>query len=320
LYEAVAMKMDNFNKISICAVLLAVIFCLFTIGISYHIHISAKTVQNRLRQSIESIQQDVLGLDARLAKLDISLTRLQNRFVTEPALRNTAKTENARLIEKKIPITSQSQSLKRLEQILDLTGLRQLAENGEVDAQFLQKIHDEYVYRDQIESYRDNLVQKNRTLHGIDDQNYDEQLQSLYQRARHFRGTDANPADREKAFGEMLEKYPDANATGMVIAERAFRSAFRGNISEAENFYSLLHENDNFSNVVTDRGIEAVPNLQYYLAQRYIRDGRAADAQVMLNSLEENYTDSYVRTRGQGYRPRWQPVSQVVDSLYQQIK
>ena len=314
------MKRENFYKLSFGITLLAVLICLIAAGMGYHLHVSGRAAQKAYRQSIESLKQDVLRLEDRLAKLDHSLAALQDLSVGEAALPNKETTKPSGIADKKAPVVSQSHDLKRLEHILDSTGLKQLAENGEVDPQILQKVYDEYVYRDQIASHRENLLQINRGYHGVDDQNYDEHLQSLYQRARIFRRGDTDPADREKAFGEMLEKYPDAYATGMVIAERAIRSAFRRDTSEVEDYYDLLRANDNFSNVVTDRGIEAMPNLEYYIARQYIRDGRVEDARVLLNSLEENYPDSYIRAQRRGYRPRWQPVSQAVEGLYQKIR
>jgi len=314
------MKTDNYLRLSNFVALLAAIICVITGGLSYHAYLSARKVQEANRQSVESLQQDVLRLDARFAKLDDNLAALQDRSGEDFAHRNAKKTESPHLTGRKETPASQSHTLKRLEQILDSTGLKQLAENGEVNPEIFQKIYDEYVYRDQIASHHEQLLQKNRLLHGMDDQNYDEQLMSLYQRARILRGPGKKQADSANAFGEMLEKYPDAYATGMVIAERAFQSAFRRNISEVEDYYTLLRGNDNFLNIVTDRGIEAVPNIQYHLVRQYIRDGRVEDAQVLLNSLEENYADSFIRARRQGHGPRWQPVPQVTESLYQQIK
>ena len=314
------MKADNPIKLSIGAAFLAVAICLFAAGLSYRVYISAREDLKTSRQSIESLRQDVVQLEARLSKLDNSLVSLTDRFSGQFVPRIEGKAELARIVGAKDPMGSQGLALRRLERILDATGIRQLAENGEVDPQILQKIYDEYVYRDQIASHRENLLQNNRALHGMDDQNYDEQLMALYQRARILRRGGTDPADSQKAFGEMLEKYPDAFATGMVIAERAFQSAFRGNISEVEDYYNLLSGNENFSNVVTDRGVEALPNIEYYLASQYVRDGRFDDARTLLNSLEENHSASYVRTRRPGSRPRWQLVSQAVDALHQQIK
>jgi hypothetical protein len=56
----------------------------------------------------------------------------------------------------------------------------------------------------------------------------------------------------------MLSDYPDAYATGMAIAERSLRSAIMRETNGVQDYYSLLLENDNFSDVVTDCGVEAI--------------------------------------------------------------
>lgn len=116
-------------------------------------------------------------------------------------------------------------------------------------------------------------------------------------------------------FNKVKSWYPDAYATGMVIAERALRSAIMRDTGGTEKYYAMLDENNNFSNIVTDRGTEAMPNLQNYLANSYIQDGRFEEAQELIESLETNYPDSYVYTRGPNSRPRLQPVQKATDKL-----
>jgi hypothetical protein len=126
--------------------------------------------------------------------------------------------------------------------------------------------------------------------------------------------------DHEKAFNELLYNYPDAYATGIVIAERALRSAIMRDTGSAEKYYTMLDENENFSNIVTDRGTEAMPNLQNYLAFSYIQEGRFEEAQELIESLETNYPNSYVFMRGPNFRPRLQPVQHAVDRLRGQMQ
>jgi len=132
--------------------------------------------------------------------------------------------------------------------------------------------------------------------------------------------SDTDRETREKAFEEMLEKYPNAYATAKVIAERAVRSAFRRNTTAVEEYYNLLNQNNKFSTVTTDRGMEVLPNIEHYLAQQYLRDGRVEDARVLRDSLELNFSDSYILTREPGSGWKWLPVSQVLSKLDQQIK
>jgi hypothetical protein len=51
-----------------------------------------------------------------------------------------------------------------------------------------------------------------------------------------------------------------------------------------------------------------------------LRDGRIEDARVLRDSLELNFSDSYILTREPGAGWKWLPVSQVVSKLDQQIK
>jgi hypothetical protein len=82
----------------------------------------------------------------------------------------------------------------------------------------------------------------------------------------------------------------------------------------------MLRENDNFSHIVTDRGVEAMPNVEYYLARQYLRQGDNDNALALIESLEKNYPDSLLFTGRAGSGSRWQPVSQVVTNLRQQVE
>ncbi len=101
----------------------------------------------------------------------------------------------------------------------------------------------------------------------------------------------------------------------MAIAERGLRSAFLQKADDAKEYYSMLIENDKFSNIVTDRGTEAMPNLENYLAYSYIQEGRVEDALVYIESLETKYANSFVLTRGAGRRLKWISASQAAENL-----
>jgi len=53
-----------------------------------------------------------------------------------------------------------------------------------------------------------------------------------------------------------------------------------------------------------------MPNIEYYLASQYLRQGNNYDATVLIDSLVINYPDSLVFSRRTGGGRRWQPVSQ----------
>jgi len=287
------MKLDNHLKISIGVAL----------------------IQKNNGQALRSLQQEVVRLEERIAGFNEKLAAAQDqphRAAVYPDAKNL-KTSASQ------PSGSQLQTLRQMEDILDSTGLAQLAENENVDPDILQQMYDEYAQRKQIASYRQQLLQEDGERLGADRKNYDEELMSLYELARRRRGSDTDRETREKAFEEMLEKY-NAYATAKVIAERAVRSAFRRNTTAVEEYYNLLNQNNKFSTVTTDRGMEVLPNIEHYLAQQYLRDGRVEDARVLRDSLELNFSDSYILTREPGSGWKWLPVSQVVSKLDQQIK
>jgi hypothetical protein len=75
-----------------------------------------------------------------------------------------------------------------------------------------------------------------------------------------------------------------------------------------------------FFNIVTDRGTEAMPNLENYLADKYTQEGRFDEARVFIESLESSYANSFVLTREPGRRFRWLPVSQAAQNLRMRVE
>ena len=84
---------------------------------------------------------------------------------------------------------------------------------------------------------------------------------------------------------------------------------------DVQEYYDMLRKNDKFSNIVTDRGAEAIPNLENFLANSYIREGRTEEARVFIESLEGEYANSFVVTRGADRRLKWVPAWQVAENL-----
>lgn len=310
------MQKDKSLKVSIGVGLFVVLICIITAIYSYQVDDSSRNRQLVHQQSLDILHQKVARLEAALTDINSKLAAGQNQTERTVAGLNSKKMKT----RGSQPSGAQLQTLQQMEQILDSTGLLRLAENENIDPGILQQMYDEYAQRNQVASYRQQLIQMDRERFDADKKNYEEELISLYELARHRRGSDTDRETREKAFEEMLAKYPDAYATAKVIAERAVRSAFRRNSSAAEEYYNLLRQNDKFSNVTTDRGLEVLPNIEHYLAQQYLRDGRIEDARVLRDSLELNFSDSYILTREPGTGWKWLPVSQVVSKLDQQIK
>jgi len=310
------MKRDNHLKVSILIALLAVLISALTGVYSYHVSSSSRKLQKNYHQKMDSLQQEVARLDEKIILLSEALSAAPEP-TRQPAVYLNSKKKPTSVLQ---PSGAKLQTLRQVEQILDSTGLAQLAENENVDPSILQQMYDEYAQRNQIASYRQQLLEKDRDRLDADSKNYAEELMSLYEMARLQRGSDIDRETRERAFDEMLAKYPDAYATAKVIGQRALRSAFRGNTAAVEEYYNLLRQNDKFSAVATDRGTEVLPNVEHYLAQQYLREGRIEDARLLRDSLELNYSDSYIITRETGAGWRWLPVSQVVTKLDRQLK
>jgi hypothetical protein len=112
-----------------------------------------------------------------------------------------------------------------------------------------------------------------------------------------------------------LERYPEAYATGMAIAERGLRAAMGHSVTEVETFRNMLLRREQFRLIVTDRQVEAIPALSGYLATHYAADGRKEDALGILAGLLEDFRSSYVAVGGVGMSPTWVPVVEFVERV-----
>lgn len=310
------MKKDISANLSRWLGLVAIVICTITALYSYHAFNSTRDIQKVQQQSLDTLHQQIARIESKLSELGNELAAAQDR-THGAAVHLNSKKMNPLASRSSV---SQRQTIEQMANILDSTGLAQLAENERVDPSILQQMYAEYTQRNQVAAWRQDLLQKDRERFDTDRQNYEEELMSLYELARFRRGFGSDSATREKAFEAMLEKYPDAYATAKVIGERALWSAFRRNTTAVEEYYNLLRQNDKFSTVATDRGTEVLPNVEHYLARQYLQEGRIEDARVLRDSLELNYSESYILTREPGTGWKWLPVSQVVSELDQMIK
>jgi tetratricopeptide (TPR) repeat protein len=280
---------------------------------SYNAYRSSNAVEKNYKQSLGRLDQEIAALKAQLATIHVPAGVGSTQTVS--------KTGNAAALQSKgDPLVSQREAVKRLEKIVASTGLEKLAANEDMDPTLLSEMYAEFADRRQTVMQHEQLLKINTELHKADEDRYGPELMALYEKARLRRGGDADRQEIERAFAELLAKYPDAYATGMAIAERALISGFRRDTSEVEKYYDMLRQNENFSNVVTDRGVEAVPNIEYYLARQYLRQGSIDSALPLIESLEKNYSDSRLFTGRFGSRQRWQPVSQVIPGLRQEAE
>lgn len=297
------MDREKMKNISAIIAVLSAVICMVSIFFSYRVYVSSKKLVTEYRDDLSALR--------------LSYAELEKQY--KPTDNNLGQTPL-----KKSPLTARNgdeaafdnrKKVRELAQIIRSTGLDQLAANQDLDPSILSRIYEDYALQDQVRNYRGQAVEMSRELHEIDRNQYDEELMVLYDRARLRRRGVGNPEDQEKAFNEMLAKFPDAYATGMAIAERGLRSAFLRKGDDVKEYYSMLSENDKFSNIVTDRGTEAMPNLENYLAYSYIQEGRFEDALVFIESLEKKYANSFVLTRGSDRRLKLIPASQAAENL-----
>jgi tetratricopeptide (TPR) repeat protein len=306
------MKNMKYHALIILGVFFSVIICA-ALFFSYRAYVAANRIEKDFKQSIGMLEQEVNRLKAQLATA-------RNRTEDSSAQRYT-KTGNAVTAgSKKDAVVKEREAVRRLEKIVESTGLEQLAANQTMDPTILSEIYDEYAERKQVVQRHEQQLEKNREFRKADADQYGEELMALYERARLRRGGGVDRQESDSAFAELIAKYPEAYATGMAIAERALVSGFRRNTPEVEKYYDMLRDNENFSHIVTDRGVEAMPNIEYNLARQYLRQGNSDDALALIESLEKNYPDSLLFTRRSGSGRRWQPVSQVVSNLRQELE
>ena len=280
---------------------------------SYSAYVASNRAEKNFKQSLGELAQDLSSLKTQLAAVKNRAEEnsghrysITGKAVPDRGQRDTAVKDRT--------------AIRRLEKIVESTGLEQLAENKNMDPTILSELYDEYAERKQVSQIREQQLEKNREFHQADADQYGQELMALYERARLRRGAGADRQERDNAFAELIAKYPEAYATGMAIAERALVSSFRRNTSEVEKYYDMLRDNENFSHIVTDRGVEAMPNVEYYLARQYLRQGDNDNALALIESLEKNYPDSLLFTGRRGSGRRWQPVSQVVTNLRWQVE
>ena len=306
------MKNIKYYALILLGAFFSVIICA-ALFFSYRAYVASNRIEKDFKQSIGMLEQEVNRLKAQLATA-------RNRTEDSSAQRYTKTGNVVTAGSKKDTVVKEREAVRRLEKIVESTGLEQLAANQNMDPAILSEIYEEYADRRQAVQRHEQQLELNREFRKADSDQYGEELMALYERARLRGRGSTDRQERDSAFAELIAKYPDAYASGMAIAERALFSGFRRNTSEVEKYYDMLRNNENFSHIVTDRGVEAVPNIEYNLARQYLRQGNSDDALALVESLEKNYPDSLVFTRRLGSNRRWQPVSQVVSNLRQKVE
>jgi len=262
---------------------------------------TATRLENRLVPQLDTLAAQLARTQQQLAQLDEALAQA-TQAASRAMLAAGAPDGEQGMADSLVALEG---SVSRLEQIMDTTGIEGAATNATADPTALSAMLDEYTQRKEIQTLQQTMQKRNAEQHQIDKQKYGEEVAALYEKARfrwgRGRGRDNNNQERDAAIDALAKQYPDANATGMVLAERAIGSMFHGNFTDAEKYYAQISNNRNYDNVVTDWGMEAVPMLQYNLAKYYIDQNRRGDAERMLDSLEQKYPQSLLITMGHGH-------------------
>jgi len=309
------MNREKMWTISVIIAMSSGVICLVSIFFSYRVYVSSKKLVTEYRDDLSTLHQSYAELEKQFTNIRKEQKLFKSQYAEKQFGHSLSKSTSPALGGKDKSGSDQQKKIEQLEKIINSTGLDQLAISGDLDPTILSKIYEDYALQDQMNIYREQILERNRELHQLDQKQYDEELAALYDRARLRRRGVGNAEDREKAFNEMLTNFPDAYATGMVIAERGLRSAMMRKGDNVQEYYDMLRKNDKFSNIVTDRGAEAIPNLENYLANSYIREGRVEEALVFIESLEGQYANSFVITRGADRRLRWVPAWQAAENL-----
>lgn len=169
-----------------------------------------------------------------------------------------------------------------------------------------------------MQAYMNALAKRNLEQHAQDTARFGEKLESLYRLALDEEGSGSRDANR--AFGELVEKYPDAHATGRAIANRGLLAAMKQRTVDVEMFRNMLSRQAHFKAIVTDSHIDAYPALCGYLANRYVMEGRPEDAEALLNELVGEFSQCYVAVGGFGSKPMLVPVDRFAERVRREAK
>ena len=313
------------------------ILALVALGVALYAAVRSPGVkeQTRVATGNEIAQVEMRALRQDVTALKSQLAALTNRIGSQAAraYQIVHASEKAGAAQPDNSMTLLDDAVGRLEQIVETTGLEQLATNDVAGSQALHDLVSEYAERKAAEKEREMLLAKNGEQHKADSEKYDKHLQELYDKA-HARGgrgggggtpEERQKADqeRQKAVDELATSYPDSYATAMVLAESAVGASFRGDTATMEKYYQQLNANPKAGEAVTDWGVQALPSVEYMLASRYTREGRTADAETLLNDLEKKYPASMLvafdRQRGNRGGPPTQSAATAAAALRSRI-
>jgi len=260
---------------------------------------SRKTEEEHSRQ-IASLRKDI----ERLAAKQPAAVGRKPSYDGQDPYSNSRNTAEETLMDSPADNAVSSRSataryhdeVMRLKYIVDSLGLDQLAYEHNIDFGFLKEMFDTQKEEQKRAAYLRRMMKQNQQLLREDETDYGKGIISLSEKAR-CRGEDGRyDRSAEDAFNALLDLYPDAYATAMLIADRALESVFEDDVTKAEEYYDmlLLNGTEAYPSVMTSYDVEALPAIEYYLAERYVQQGRRTEAERLADSIEENYPDSLI--------------------------
>lgn len=287
------------NKLSGSTTTTAVLSVLTVVGMGFGLlgFATALKVGKDTMGKVRPLERTVHELEMRLAHLD-------RRGPGGPGPRPALSGAGAGAVD---PMAGMSEAT--------MTGMLASAQNLNPDV--VSRMYDSYLRSESLKKNQQSLLQRNRQQMQADFQKYGKQVLDLFAAARPASKDDpAAQKASDTAFSSLVSQYPEANATGMAIADRALASALDQNSADVLQYYNQLKSSDAYAHVVTDNGIEAVPTLESYLVQDYLSKGQVSQAQAMIADMKNNYSDSVIMDRSpDSVEPTWRTVSDVAANL-----
>lgn len=294
------MKDLNDYKIGLCFALFSIVVFIVTGFFSLSAYNSSKDFEKQFAYSIQVLKQDIGRLESHIEEFGNLMKEKQLHLSTSNLKDDTKASSVIMRKAKKEKTNSQSEKLKKIEEIMKSTGLDRLAVRNDIDPEVIQELYEirseEKKIQSQLNYFREKIVEQRQ----YDKDKYDEELNDLYQRAlpRRF-GDKISDEERENAFNELMDKYPDSYAAAKVVSVKAIISARNSDIERAEKYYNMLvdMQDRKTDRVMLNNGLEAMPTVGHVLVRSYYRSGRTEELKMMVKSLEENYYDSLYRIR-----------------------
>jgi len=145
------MDKEKIKTVSPIVAVSAAIICVVSILFSYRVYVSSRELITEYRAELSAIRQ--------------SYAELEKKFTAQKFFENKSVENNTGPgLLKKSPLPSESedgfaddhrQKIQELEQIVQSTGLDQLAANENLDPAILSKIYEEYALQDLVSNYRE---------------------------------------------------------------------------------------------------------------------------------------------------------------------